>query len=468
MRVERDSLGERQLPDNIYYGIHTLRAVENFPLSEYKIPAEFIVAFAEVKLAAAKTNSELGYLPSEKAEPIIKACEELISGNFHQCIVVDPFQGGAGTSTNMNFNEVIANIALEKAGRKKGDYGFIHPLHHVNMHQSTNDVYPTAVKLAILRELKRLESEVTLLQDAFQKNEFEFKDIVKLGRTELQDAVPMTLGMEFGAYAEAIARDRWRIFKSRERIKVVNLGGTAIGTGLGAAKDYILKVTENLRKITGLNLARAENLVDATQNLDSYVEVFGMLKAYAVNLFKISNDLRLLSSGPEGGIGEIILPPVQSGSSIMPGKINPVIPEAVGQIALKIMGNETIVSNIASSGNLELNQFYPLLAFTFLESLKLLLNITVIFREKCVKGIKANKEKILNNLGKSKTIATVLVPLLGYEKVEEIIKKAERGNFSIEEILKKENILSEEEIKNLLNPKRMHKLGYTKDELKRD
>ena len=468
MRVERDSLGGKKIPDNIYYGIHTLRAIENFPLSDYKIAEEFIVAFAEVKLAAAITNRDLGYLSPEKANPIIKACEELISGNYHQCIVVDPFQGGAGTSTNMNFNEVIANIALEKAGRKKGEYDYIHPLPHVNMHQSTNDVYPTAVKVAILRELRKLEDEIALLQDSFQKKEYEFKNIVKLGRTELQDAVPMTLGMEFGAFAEAIARDRWRIFKSRERIKVVNLGGTAIGTGIGAAKDYILKVTENLRKITGLNIARAENLVDATQNLDPYIEVFGMLKTYAVNLFKISNDLRLLSSGPKGGIGEIFLPSVQAGSSIMPGKVNPVIAEAVSQIAIKIMGNETIISHIVSSGNLELNQFYPLLSHTFLESLKLLLNITRVFREKCVKGIKANEEKCLDSVKKSKTIVTVLVPILGYEKVESIVKKAEKEKISIEEILKRENILTEKEIKELLNPKRMYKLGYTKDELKRD
>ncbi len=466
MRVERDSLGERELPDDAYYGIHTLRAFENFPFSEDKIPEEFTVAFAEVKLAAAITNRDLGYLEKEIAEPIIFACNEIINGKYHEQIIVNPYQGGAGTSTNMNFNEVIANIALEKAGRKKGDYEYINPLHHVNMHQSTNDVYPTALKVAILKLLKKLEPEIATLQGSFQKKEFEFKDIVKLGRTQLQDAVPMTLGMEFGAYAEAISRDRWRVFKSRERIKTVNLGGTAIGTGIGAARDYILKVTETLRKITGLNIARAENLVDATQNLDAYVEVFGMLKAYASNLFKISTDLRILSSGPNGGIGEIILPPVQAGSSIMPGKVNPVIPEAVSQIAMRVISNDSIITMIASSGNLELNQFYPLLSKVFLESLKLLINATIIFRKKCVEGIKANPEKCKENLRNSKTIATILVPVLGYETVDKILKKSKEKNLPVEEILK--NYLSEEEIKNLLNPKRMHKLGYTRDEIKRD
>ncbi len=466
MRVEGDSLGEKKLSDDAYYGIHTLRAYENFPFSGDKIPEEFIVAFAKVKLAAAITNKELGYLKREIAEPIIFACNEIIEGKYHEQIIVNPYQGGAGTSTNMNFNEVIANIALEKAGREKGDYEYINPLHHVNMHQSTNDVYPTALKVAILKLLRKLEPEIAALQEAFQKKEFEFKDIVKLGRTQLQDAVPMTLGMEFGAYAEAISRDRWRIFKSRERIKTVNLGGTAIGTGIGAARDYILKVTETLRKITGLNIARAENLVDATQNLDAYVEVFGMIKAYASNLFKISTDLRILSSGPKGGIGEVILPPVQAGSSIMPGKVNPVIPEAVSQIALRVISNDNIITMIASSGNLELNQFYPLLSKVFLESLKLLINATRIFREKCIEGIRANPEKCGENLKNSKTIATILVPILGYETVDKIIKESKVKNLPVEEILK--NYLSEDEIKNLLNPKRMHKLGYTKDEIKRD
>ncbi len=466
MRVERDFLGERELPDSAYYGIHSLRASENFPISGERISEEFIIAFAQVKLAAAITNRELGYLSGEIAEHIIFACNEIISGKYHEQIIVDPYQGGAGTSTNMNFNEVIANIALEKAGKKKGEYEYINPLRHINMHQSTNDVYPTALKIAILKLLKKLEVEIAELQQAFQEKEFEFKDIVKLGRTELQDAVPMTLGMEFGAFAEAISRDRWRIFKSRERIKTVNLGGTAIGTGIGAGRDYILKVTENLRRITGLNLARAENLIDATQNLDSYVEVFGMLKSYASNLLKISNDLRLLSSGPHGGIGEIILPPVQSGSSIMPTKVNPVIPEAVGQIAIKIMADENIITTVASSGNLELNQFYPLLAHTFITSLKLLLNATIILRDRCIKDIKANQEKCNSNLSKSKTIATILVPILGYQTVEKIIKESEEKDLPIEEILKK--YLSDSEIKELLNPKRMYKLGYTKDEVKRD
>jgi aspartate ammonia-lyase len=464
MRIEKDSLGEVKLSDDVYYGINTYRASENFPFSGRKTDELFIIGFAQVKLAAAETNLSLGYLDKDKGSAIISAVKEIIEGEFHEQIIVDPLQGGAGTSLNMNFNEVIANRALEIMGRKKGEYEIIHPLNHVNMHQSTNDVFPTALRIAVLNYLKKLEFEISKLQEEFQKKEIEFRDIIKLGRTELQDAVPITLGMEFGAYAEAFSRDRWRIFKCRERIKVVNLGGTAVGTGLGAARDYIFKVTENIRNITGLNLARGENLVDATQNLDSFVEISGMLKTYAVNLIKISNDLRLLSSGPNGGLSEIKLPPVQAGSTIMPAKVNPVILEAAVQVGLKIISNDQMITSISSMGNLELNQLFPLLADAILETLKLLNNITKILREKCIKGIKPNIENCKKNIDNSKSIAAILVPLLGYKKVEEIIFESEKTGKSINEILKTKGILNDREISDILNPKKMYKLGYSDED----
>ena len=464
MRIEKDGLGEKEIPDNAYYGIHTQRAIENFPISGYRLHPEFIKAFAQVKKACALVNTELGYMEEKIGKAIVQACNDLINGELHTQIKVDPLQGGAGTSTNMNFNEVIANRAIEILGGEKGNYEIVHPLHQVNMHQSTNDVYPTALKIATLNLLKRLEEEVAKLQEAFQIKEQEFKNVVKLGRTELQDAVPITLGMEFGAYAEAIARDRWRIFKARERIKIINLGGTAVGTGLGAPRKYIFKVTEKLRELTGLNIARAENLVDATQNMDIFVEVSGMLKAYAANLFKIAGDLRLLGSGPHGGIAEIKIPPVQPGSSIMPGKVNPVILEAVQQVALKVIGNDNVITLVASLGQLELNQFIPLSAHSLLESLEILINTTKILRTKCVEFIEPDSEKCLEYVIKSKTIATVLVPILGYKKVEEIVKKAMKQRKSIKEILIEDRIMTNEQVEKLLLAKRMYKLGFTEDE----
>jgi len=471
MRIERDGLGEKLIDDKAYYGIHTQRALENFSISGYRLHPEFIRAFAQVKKACALVNMELGYLDENVGNAIVKACDEILEGKLHEEIKVDAFQGGAGTSTNMNFNEVIANRAIELLGGKKGDYNLVHPLNHVNMHQSTNDVYPTALRVATLTLLKKLEMEIAKLQEAFQKKEQEFKNIVKLGRTELQDAVPITLGMEFGAYAEAIVRDRWRIFKARERIKVVNLGGTAVGTGLGAPREYIFRVTEKLKELTGLNIARAENLVDATQNMDPFVEVSGLLKAYAVDLFKIAGDLRLLGSGPDGGIYELKIPPVQAGSSIMPGKVNPVILEACQQVALRVMGNDQVLTLCAALGQLELNQFIPLIAHSILESLEILINITSILRTRCIESIEPNPEKCQEYLDKSKTLATVLVPILGYKKVEEIVKKAAGSGKSIKEVLIDEGIMTKEQVEKLLSPKRMYKLGFTKedyDEFKRD
>ncbi len=464
MRRERDTLGNLEIPADAYYGIQTMRAVRNFPFSGYRLPAPFIKAFAQVKQACAETNATLGFLDREQSDVIIAACREIEHGELHDQIVVDALQGGAGTSTNMNFNEVIANRAEEMLGGRRGEYAKVHPIHHVNMHQSTNDVYPTALKVAALELLVDLEKQVSRLQEALQAKESEFRDVVKVGRTELTDAVPMTLGMTFGAFAEGVARDRWRIFKSRERIKKVNLGGTAIGTGLGAPRDYVLKVTENLRHICGLPVSRAENLVDATQNMDSLVEVSGMLKAYASNLMKLASDLRLLSSGPSTGLGEITLPALQAGSSIMAGKINPVLPEAVTQVALKVMGNDQTIGLAAGMGQLELNHLMPLLTHSLLESLTLLVNTTQSLTQDCIAGIIANAARCLSHVEASNALATVLVPILGYAKVEGLVTSAKESGRSIREEITHQGIASTEVIDELLSPKRLCKLGFIPNE----
>ncbi len=460
MRTEYDGLGEMVIPDSAYYGVHTLRAVENFSVTGYRLHRRFIESFAQVKMACARTNNDLGFLVEHKAEAIVAACQEITQGKLHDQIVVDAFQGGAGTSTNMNFNEVIANRALEIVGRRRGDYSIIHPIDDVNMHQSTNDVYPTALRVASLKLLKELEVEVAAFQQALQEKEKVFHDVVKVGRTQLQDGVPMTLGMEFGAYAEAVSRDRWRIFKARERIKQVNLGGTAIGTGLGAPTTYILRIAENLKFITGLNISRAENLIDATQNLDTFVEASGMLKAYACNLLKIASDLRLLSSGPDSALREIELPPRQAGSTIMAGKVNPVIPEMVSQVALRVMANDQVTALAAGMGQLELNHLLPLIAHSFLESLEMLLRSTSLFSNLCVKEIKANSNRCMELALKSKSLATVLVPVAGYEQTEALVKRSISSGTAVWEVATTSGIVTEEQARDLLSPKRMYKLGF--------
>ncbi|MBN2828959.1 MAG: aspartate ammonia-lyase [Candidatus Cloacimonetes bacterium] len=460
MRKESDLLGEIEIPDDAYWGVNTQRALENFAVSELWLPHIFTKAMAEVKLACARTNFRLGYLSESKFEAISYACEEIREGKYNDQFVLDALQGGAGTSANMNANEVIANLAIEYLHGKKGDYFFVHPLHDVNMHQSTNDVYPTASRIALLYLLKDLELQTGYLQEEFQKKESEFHQIVKLGRTQLQDAVPMTLGQEFSAYAEALSRDRWRIFKCRERIKVLNLGGTAIGTGLGAPREYIFRVVEALKEITGLTIARSENPVETTQNLDPYVEVSGMLKTLAVNLMKIANDLRLLASGPHGGLGEINLPAMQAGSSIMPTKVNPVIPEMVVQVALKVIGNDGILTNCAALGNLELNQFMPLINYSILESASILNKATRIFADKCISGITVNEDVCKEHLMKGSILATVLVPELGYKQVEALMQESVERKLNIREIILEKKLLTEAQLDELLEPKRMYKLGF--------
>lgn len=459
-RKESDLLGNMEIPANALWGIHTARAVDNFPLSGEKVHPELTKAYGEVKLACAQINSELGFWKdTKKADSIEKSCFEMSQGLLTEHLIVDALQGGAGTSTNMNVNEVIANRALQIAGKNPGEYDFISPLDDINLHQSTNDTYPTAVKIAAIRLLRNLEQNVVELQEAFQQKEKEFAHVVKIGRTQLQDAVLTTLGREMSAYAEAFNRDRWRIYKCEERLRVVNLGGTAIGTGLGAPKKFIFRVVDKLRENTNIGLARAENLIDYTQNTDVFTEVSGILNACAVNLLKISNDLRLMSSGPHAGLNEINLPAVQSGSSIMPGKINPVIPEAVAQCAMVVMGNDQIISQATASGNLELNQFMPVIAQKTLQSIDLLNNACMIFKEKCVTGISANEENCRISVENSTAIVTALVPKLGYKNAEKIIHLAQKEKLTIKQAAIKSKLISEKEFEEAISSEAVCRLG---------
>jgi aspartate ammonia-lyase len=459
-RTETDLLGSKQIPAEALWGIHTARAVENFPISGTPVHPELIKAFGEVKLACAQTNNQLGFWKeTEKAEAIEKACFEMSQGLLNEHILVDALQGGAGTSTNMNVNEVIANRALQIVNADLGDYKTISPLDDINLHQSTNDTYPTALKIAAIRLLRQLEQNILELQEAFQQKEKEFAHIVKIARTQLQDAVLTTLGREMSAYAEAFNRDRWRIYKCEERLRVVNLGGTAIGTGLGAPKQYIFRVVDKLRENTNMGLARNENLIDGTQNVDVFVEVSGILKACATNLLKISNDLRLLSSGPIAGIGEINLPEMQAGSSIMPGKVNPVIPEAVAQAAMQVMGNDQVITHACSSGNLELNPFLPLLANNLLQSLSILTNASKLFHQKCISGITANEDVCKRNVENSTATATALIPLIGYSKANDIVKNAKEKGQTIKEAAITSGFISEEQFESLITPEAVCKLG---------
>jgi aspartate ammonia-lyase len=459
MRIEHDMLGERQLEDSCYYGIHTLRALENFPLTGKPIHSELVRALVMIKKAAAITNTGIGILDGKIAYAIAAACDEILAGELADQFVVDCMQGGAGTSANMNANEVIANRAIELLGGSKGEYTLVHPLDHVNLSQSTNDVFPTAVRIAAIKLLVPVSEVFAELQTALQEKEEEFAAVLKVGRTELQDAVPVLLGQEFGAYAQAVARDRWRLYKVEERLRQVNLGGTAVGTGLNAERKYIFQVIEKLRELTGLGLARAEHMMDPTQNVDVFVEVSGLLKAAAVNLSKIANDLRLLSSGPRAGFGEIMLPAVQSGSSIMPGKVNPVIPEAVNQIAFRIMGNDMTITIAAQAGQLELNAFLPLIAQSLFEMLELLQKGLRMFIDKWIRGIRADTDRCRQLVEESFTLITALSCHIGYEKATELAKKCASEGKTVRQVLQEDDILDEAALKRILNPLEMTKPG---------
>ena len=458
-RTETDSLGSLEIPADALYGIHTQRAVENFPLTGRRVHAELICAYGAVKLACAQTNHELGMWDDATFGAIESACGEMISGGLDEHVIVDALQGGAGTSTNMNVNEVLANRALQILGKRLGDYQTISPLDDINAHQSTNDTYPTALKVAAMNMLGGLERKVVALLEEFQRLEKANSTIVKVARTQYQDAVLITLGREMGAYAEAFGRDRWRIYKCNERLRVVNLGGTAVGTGLGAPRQFIFQAVEHLRAITSLGLARAENLVEATQNTDVFVEVSGILKALASNLLKTAGDLRLLSSGPRAGLGEITLPPRQAGSSIMPGKVNPVIPEAVSQAAMVVMANDQAIAQACSAGSLELNAFMPLIADTLLGSLGLLTGACEIFRSRCVEGIEPNVEACSANVGGATATITALVETIGYDAAGEIARQAGDTGKSIRQIVIDMKLLTADEFDELVSPERVMRLG---------
>jgi len=456
-RIESDLLGERELPSGAPHGIHTLRAIENFPLSGRPVHPALACAYGEVKLACARANRELGCWRDDpaKADAIEQACLELAAGALAAHIVTDALQGGAGTSTNLNVDEVLANRALAILGLPAGSYSRVSPLDDLNLHQSTNDTYPTALRLAAIRGLGVLQERVVGLQQAFQDAERRFAGIVKTGRTEMQDAVLITLGREMGAYAEALGRDRWRIYKCEERLRVVNLGGTAIGTGLAAPRAYIFRVVEELRGITGIGFARAENLVEATQNADVFVEVSGMLKALAASLWKICSDLRMLSST----YGEIRLPECQAGSSIMPGKVNPVIPEAVTQCAMLVFGYDSALGMACASGSLELNPFLPLVALCLLESLDLLSNACGTLRSRCVEGIAADEERCRKGVDQSTAVATALVPALGYERASGVAREARQAGRTIRDEVLGSGLMTEAEFERAIAPEAVCRLG---------
>ncbi len=458
-RTEKDFLGAVEIPEDAYYGVHTVRAMENFPVSGFKTPDELIRALAEVKQACALANMRAGLLEERIGESIVQAAREVAEGKLSDQFLTDAFQGGAGTSVNMNMNEVLANRAAVLLGGRQGDYGLVDPLDHVNLSQSTNDVFPTALKIASIRLVLDLSREIALLQGGFQVKETAFAHILKLGRTEMQDAVPITLGQEFGAFAEAMARDRWRLFKVEERLRQVNLGGTAVGTGLNAERAYIYAAIEELQGITGLGVSRSENSVDVTQNADVFVEASGLVKAAAVNLAKIAGDLRLLSAGPRGGIGEIRLRQLQAGSSIMPGKVNPVMAEMTTQVAFQVMCFDQAIAMAAASGQLELNAFLPLIAFNLLTGLRMLCRCVSLFRTRCVELIEADAERCRRWLEESLGLATVLVPYIGYERAAELSRQAATEGTTIREAAVRAGLFTDAELDVVFAPAEVTRPG---------
>jgi aspartate ammonia-lyase len=458
-RKEHDLLGDRDVPFESYYGIQTLRALENFNISGVSLSAYplIIEALAMVKMAAAKANYDLGLLSEPVTNAIVQACEEIINGKLHTHFVVDMIQGGAGTSTNMNANEVIANRALEILGYEKGDYNYCHPNNHVNLSQSTNDAYPTAVKIALINANKKLVEVIKELVKSFKEKGREFSHIIKMGRTQLQDAVPMTLGQEFEAYSVTLEEEIARLNENANLFLEVNMGATAIGTGINAPKGYSQKCVEHLREITKLDIKLASNLIEATQDTGAFVIYSSAVKRLAVKLSKISNDLRLLSSGPRTGINEINLPPMQPGSSIMPGKVNPVIPEVVNQIAFKVIGNDLTVTLAAEGGQLELNVFEPVIVQSLFESIEMLKNGMTTLKYKCVDGITANEKRCRQLVENSIGIITALNPVLGYETSTELAKEAFEKNRSVYELVLEKNLLSREQLDEMLKPENMIK-----------
>ena len=461
-RVEHDLLGDRAVPARAYYGVHTLRALENFPITgmPISIHPDLVTALACVKQAAALANHELGVLDDARARAITQACEEIRNGGYLEEFVVDVIQGGAGTSTNMNANEVVANRALELMGHRKGEYRFLHPLDHVNMSQSTNDVYPTAVKIALHSGIRRLTAAMAALRAAFAAKSAEFMDVIKMGRTQLQEAVPMTLGQEFSTYAVMLEEDEQRLREAALLIQEINLGATAIGTGITAHPDYARLACRKLSHITGIPLVTAGNLVEATQDAGAFVQLSGVLKRVAVKLSKTCNDLRLLSSGPRAGFNEINLPAMQAGSSIMPGKVNPVIPEVVNQIAFEVIGNDVTVSFAAEAGQLQLNAFEPIIAHSLFESLKHLRNGCDTLRERCVAGITANREHLRHTVEGSIGIVTALNPYIGHANATQVAQEAHATGRSVYALVLEKGLLSKDKLDELLRPEALTRPNY--------
>ncbi|CAH0122608.1 Aspartate ammonia-lyase [Paenibacillus sp. CECT 9249] len=452
VRIESDFLGSREVPADAYFGIQTIRAAENFPITGYRIDEELIKSMALVKKAAALANMETGRLPLSIGRAIVQAADEVIAGRWHDQFIVDPIQGGAGTSMNMNANEVIANRAIELLGGKKGDYAVVSPNTHVNMAQSTNDAFPTAVHIATLTFIEKLLATLGQLHEAFLGKARQFDGIIKMGRTHLQDGVPIRLGQEFAAYARVLQRDLGRIKQTRTHLYEVNMGATAVGTGLNADPLYIRRVVELLAELSGFPLVTAEHLVDATQNTDAYTEVSAALKVCMMNMSKVANDLRLMASGPRAGLNEINLPARQPGSSIMPGKVNPVMCEVVNQVAFQVIGNDHTICLASEAGQLELNVMEPVLVYNLLQSLRLMNQVFQVFRTHCVEGIEANEEVCKQYVERSFGIITALNPYLGYETAARIARQAAQTGRSVRELCLESKLLSKEELDRILDP----------------
>mgnify|MGYP001356820865 FL=1 len=464
-RIEADSIGTKDVPENVYYGVQSLRAAENFHITGLNMHPEIINSLAYIKKACAITNCEVGLLDKKIANAIVQACDEIIAGKFHDDFIVDPIQGGAGTSLNMNANEVIANRAIEILGGEKGDYDIVHPNDHVNYGQSTNDVIPTAGKITSLRLLKNLKSELLRLHDTLEKKAEEFDHVIKMGRTQMQDAVPIRLGQEFRAYSVAIMRDIRRMDLAMNEMRTVNMGGTAVGTGINADETYLKRIVPNLSEVANMELVQAFDLIDSTQNLDSFVSVSGAVKACAVTLSKIANDLRLMSSGPRAGFGEINLPARQNGSSIMPGKVNPVIPEVVNQVAFNIIGNDVTITMAAEGGQLELNAFEPIIFYCMFQSIDTLAYAVQTFIDNCVSGITANEERCRSLVENSVGIVTAICPHVGYKKSAEIAKKALATGQPVRNLILQENLMTAEELDSILDPVHMTEPGISRKDI---
>ena len=460
-RVEKDSIGTKDVPENVYYGVQSLRAAENFHITGLNMHPEIINSLAYIKKAAAITNCEAGLLDKRRTQAIVQACDEILEGKFREDFIVDPIQGGAGTSLNMNANEVIANRAIEILGGKKGDYSVVNPNDHVNCGQSTNDVIPTAGKVTSLRLLKKLKKQLLRLHSALEQKADEFDGVIKMGRTQLQDAVPIRLGQEFKAYSVAILRDLNRMDKAMDEMRTLNMGGTAVGTGLNADESYLRRIVPNLSEISGMDLVQAYDLIDATQNLDSFVAVSGAVKACAVTLSKIANDLRLMSSGPRAGFGEINLPAKQNGSSIMPGKVNPVIPEVVNQVAFNAIGNDMTITMAAEAGQLELNAFEPIIFYCLFQSIDTIAYAVNTFVDNCVIGITANETRCRYFVENSVGIITAICPYVGYQKAAEIAKEAIKTGESVRKLIIETGLLTKEQMDEIMDPVQMTEPGIS-------